>query len=137
MSVKNSNELRLFSIRGAVCCENTAESIKENVELLCKKIFSENSIDSSNSADIVNLQFTMTPDLDALNPATAFRKANLGFDLSKIPLFCSQEPVVSGMLAKVIRLMITLYLPAGTIVTGSYLNGAQVLRPDLSGEKSL
>lgn len=127
------NNLRLYSIRGAVCCENTASSVEEGVGTLCKKIFKENNIDSSNLGQIVNLQFTITPDIDALNPATAFRHADFGFDVSAVPLFCSQEPVIKGMLPRVIRLMLTLYLPEGSSIKASYINGAQALRPDISG----
>ena len=58
-------------------------------------------------------------------------------DTSAVPLFCSQEPVVRNMLPKVVRLMVTAYLPEGTAVVPSYLNGAQVLRPDLGRGSSV
>lgn len=121
---------RLYSIRGAVCTENTPDSIIENVGQLCKQLF-----DINNLAEdfIVNVQFTVTPDLDSLNPATALRRfGDLGFDSSRIPLFCSQEPVIKGMLPKVIRIMITAYMDAGTVPRTLYLNGAEALRPDLA-----
>ena len=128
------NGKRLYCIRGAVCCENTKESIQENVGLLCSRVFSENKICAE---DIVSVQFTVTPDLDALNPATAMRLSDTGIDTSHVPLMCSQEPVVRNMKPKVIRLMVTAYLPEGTSVKTSYLNGAQDLRPDLGREGSV
>lgn len=125
---------RLYCIRGAVCCENTKDSIQENVGLLCAKVFRENMISAES---LVNIQFTVTPDLDALNPATALRHYDTGVDTSAVPLFCSQEPVVRNMLPKVVRLMVTAYFPEGTAVVPSYLNGAQVLRPDLGRGSSV
>ncbi|MBO4385997.1 MAG: chorismate mutase [Treponema sp.] len=125
---------RLYCIRGAVCCENTKESIQENVGFLCSKVFAENKICAQ---DIVSVQFSVTPDLDAMNPATALRLSDTGVDTSAVPLMCSQEPVVRNMLPKVVRLMVTAYLPEGTSVVPSYLNGAQVLRPDLRRESSV
>ena len=35
--------MRLYGIRGAVCCENTVEDIKINVGEMCGKIFSDGS----------------------------------------------------------------------------------------------
>ena len=35
---------RLYAWRGAVCVENTAESITENVCLMCRELFSGNNI---------------------------------------------------------------------------------------------
>lgn len=122
-------EKKLFSIRGATCAENTVDSIKSSVGELCAKLFSQNKL---NADDIVNIQFTVTPDLDTLNPATALRKSEVGIDTSSVPLFCSQEPVIKGMLPKVIRIMITAYMDMGSKISTAYLNGAQALRPDLA-----
>ncbi len=126
----NDMSKRLYSIRGATCAENNAESITKSVGELCRSIFMDNGL---NENDIVNLQFTITDDLDALNPATALRKfGDVGLDSSKVPLFCSQEPNIKGMLPKVIRILVTAYMDEGTRTVSSYLNGAQVLRPDLA-----
>ena len=128
------NDKRLCSIRGAACSENTAESITDSVGKLCRLMFSGNKLSEN---DIVNIQFTVTPDLDALNPATALRRCgNTGLDTSVIPLFCSQEPVIRGMLPKVIRIMITAYVPEGFKRKSEYINGAEILRPDLAGIKA-
>ena len=126
------SEKRMYCIRGATCTENNKDSIIKNVGELCKAIFLSNSLKTD---DIVSVQFTVTPDLDELNPATAFRKAgDLGVDSSVIPLFCSQEPVVKGMHPMVIRVMVSAYMEQGSKPLGAYLNGAQVLRPDLASK---
>ena len=125
----NSNN-RLFCIRGAVCTENNAESIIKNVEQLFKTIIKENNI--VNEKNFVSIQFTVTPDIDELNPAAALRRGNLGIDVSHIPLFCSQEPVMKNSLQNVIRMMITVYLQEDATIQSVYLNGAEVLRPDLT-----
>lgn len=121
--------LRLYSIRGAVCAENTVEDIIEKTGLLLSSLFRENSI--SSEENIVSLIFSMTKDLDAINAASAFRKNDYGFDIKEIPLWTSQEAEVKGLLPKTIRCMINVYLPENSKITRLYLNGAEKLRPDL------
>ena len=125
---------RLFAIRGATGADNTAESIKENVCEMCLRLFSENGLSQK---DFVSIQFTVTEDLDALNPAAALRKGQDAFDVSSIPLFCSQEPEIEGMLKKVIRVMITVYMKEGSSPVNIYTGGAEVLRPDIVKENSI
>jgi chorismate mutase len=120
---------KLYAVRGAVCAENTKESIRKAVEVLCSKLFSENGISAD---DIVSIQFTMTQDLTALNPAAALRSCNCGIDVSQTALFCSSEPPIDGSLPRTIRVMVTAYLPQKTTVKHSYLGTAGSLRPDLS-----
>ena len=92
-------------------------------------LFSKNKLSAD---DIVNIQFTLTPDLDEMNPAMALRKSDTGIDTSRIPLFTSQEAVIRGMPSKVVRVMVTAYMDASTPTSPAYINGAQVLRPDLA-----
>ncbi len=126
------SEKRLYGIRGATCTENNKDSIIKNVGELCRTVFSKNGL---HTEDVVSIQFTVTPDIDELNPATALRKAgDVGLDTSSVPLFCSQEPVVKGMNPKIIRLMVTAYMENGSKPVGAYLNGADVLRPDLASK---
>lgn len=121
-------EKRLAAFRGAVCVENTAESITENVCLMCRKLFELNSIQAD---DIVSLQFTITDDITVLNPATALRKGNPGLDVSAVPLFCSQEAKIEGGMKKVVRALLTAYYEEGKGGKQNvYLNGAEKLRPD-------
>ena len=54
---------RLYGIRGAVCCGNTADEIQHAVSDMCSRLFCENGLQGE---DFVSLHFTMTGDLDAL-----------------------------------------------------------------------
>ncbi|MGP1586863.1 MAG: chorismate mutase [Treponemataceae bacterium] len=118
------NAKRLYGFRGAICAENTYDAIFENVRSMFEQLVFVNNLVEH---DMVSIQFTVTPDITALNPATALRKAGLVKD---VPLFCSQEPVFESSLKSVIRCMILAYSDnSGKAV---YLNGAQVLRPDLA-----
>lgn len=120
-------EKRLIAYRGAVCVENTAESITENVCLMCRELFSLNKIQAE---DIVSLQFTITDDITVLNPATALRKGNPGLDVSAVPLFCSQEAKIEGGMPLVVRALLTAYVDGGQERHNVYLKGAEKLRPD-------
>lgn len=120
------------AVRGAVCCENTEESIIESTAGLYSGLLSKNGIPEDR---IVSVVFTLTPDLNVCNPARALRLK--GF-CTKVPLFCCQEAFIEGMLPKVIRVLITWnadedWLKKNTAVP-LYMNGAEVLRPDLSGK---
>ena len=61
---------RLSAIRGAVTAENTKESIQVRTVKLVKEIIEANNLKLE---DFVTIQFTLTKDLDELNPATALR----------------------------------------------------------------
>ena len=122
---------RLSAIRGAVTAENTKESIQVQTVKLVKEIIEANKLKLE---DFVTIQFTLTKDLDELNPATALRlgKSELPYDLSGVPLFCSQEAYIKGGLEKVIRVLITGYFGAAKDLKYIYLDGAKVLRPDIA-----
>lgn len=125
------NEKRLAAFRGAVCVENTAESITENVCLMCRELFTRNKIKAE---DIVSLQFTITDDITVLNPATALRKGNPGLDVSQVPLFCAQEAKIDGGMPLVVRALLTAYTDESAGRQNVYLNGAEKLRPDLNAK---
>ena len=115
---------RLYGIRGAICTQDTVDDIVKNTSLLYSTILEKNNISET---DIVSIQFTTTPDLTKLNPAAALRKSGYASD---VPLFCSLEPVFENSLKNVIRCLILAYSQEkGKSV---YLNGAEVLRPDLN-----
>ena len=122
-------EKRLIAYRGAVCVENTAESITENVCLMCRELFSLNKIQAE---DIVSLQFTITDDITVLNPATALRRGDCGLDITQVPLFCSQEAKIDGGMKFVVRALLTAYNDKYIERRNVYLNGAEKLRPDFS-----
>ncbi|WP_407425637.1 chorismate mutase [Treponema sp.] len=119
---------RLFAIRGATGSENDSESIRKNVCQMCLKLFSENHLTQK---DFVSIQFTITEDLNVLNPAAALRKGQSEFDVSTIPLFCSQEPKITGSPEKMIRILVTAYMPEQSVPVPVYINGGEKLRPDL------
>ena len=120
---------KLAAFRGAICVENTVESITENVCLMCRELFSGNNIKAE---DIVSLQFSITDDITVLNPATALRKGNPGLDVSAVPLFCCQEAKIDGGMKKVVRALLTAYVYECQERHNVYLNGAEKLRPDFS-----
>ncbi len=121
--VPMKNSERLYAVRGAVCCDNTDESIAARIPELYRTIIENNAIDEEK---IVSIQFSVNRELTALNPATALRRAGCAGDL---PLFCTAEPYIDGYLENVIRILVTFY---GSAMPASiYLHGAEVLRPDL------
>lgn len=122
---------RLSAIRGAVTAENTKESIQAQTVRLVKEIIEQNNLKLK---DCVTIQFSLTRDLDELNPATALRlgKDELPYDLSSVPLFCTQEAYIKGGLEKVIRVLISGYFKNPKNHKFVYLDGAKVLRPDIA-----
>lgn len=121
---------RLSAVRGAVTAENTKESIQSQTVRVVKEIIEANNLKLE---DFVTIQFSLTKDLDVLNPATALRlgKDDLPYDLSSVPLFCIQEAYIQGGLEKVIRVLITGYFGEQKSLRFAYLDGAKVLRTDL------
>jgi len=115
---------RLYALRGAVCCENTQQDICEQIALMYNELLSLNKLDER---DIVSLIFSVTDDLDAINPCTALRKSSLAADLA---LFSAREPQTQNSLERTVRLLVHCYLEEGSNVRHVYRNGAEVLRPD-------
>lgn len=121
--------MRLYGIRGATGAENSKESIISNVQQMCSTIFLKNKLKENN---IVSIQFTITKDLTAMNPAAALRKGgDCGIDVSKVPLFCSAEPEIDGSPEKMIRVLVTSYADENAEIHHVYINGGEKLRPDL------
>ncbi len=120
---------RLYGIRGAVCTENKPDALKEAVCTLMRELFEKNGIEDEEN--IVSVQFTVTSDLDCLNPAAALRQGGM---CTRTPLFCAAEPHIEGALPKTVRVLITAYLTvcdADKKPVHIYLGEAQKLRPDL------
>ncbi|MBR4448895.1 MAG: chorismate mutase [Treponema sp.] len=121
--------MRLFGIRGATGAENTKESVIQNVGQMFSRLAEENNLKSE---DIVSIQFTITADLNQMNPAAALRRGNPPIDVLRVPLFCSQEPEIEGSPEKMIRVLITTYLEDDAKVVPVYINGGEKLRPDFA-----
>ncbi|MCR4579758.1 MAG: chorismate mutase [Treponema sp.] len=119
------------AIRGAITCDNTKESITDNVCLMCNEIIQQNNL---TAADIISIQFSITKDLTVLNPATALRKGNMRIDVSDIALFCTQEAYIDGGIPFVVRVLVHTYMDQFANKKNVYLNGAEKLRPDYSGK---
>ena len=118
---------KLVGIRGATCCDNTKEEITKYVCQMCNEIMEKNDFTPDK---IVSVQFTMTKDLNVLNPATALRTGPMKYDMSGVPLFCSQEPEIAGGMEYVIRVLFLVYKQDFCTRHNVYINGAERLRPD-------
>ncbi|MCM1289976.1 MAG: chorismate mutase [Corallococcus sp.] len=113
-------------VRGAVCAQNTAESISQNASRLIGEILSRNRLENKNVSAIF---FTVTRDLDAANPATAVRRE---FCMDNVAFMCSQEMSVVGMLPFCIRAAVFAETEQSSTLIPVYLGDAAILRPDLS-----
>lgn len=120
---------RIQSIRGAIdVTENSIDAISSATTKLIKEILEKNSIKED---DIVNIMFTITDDLDAINPATVIRKT---LNLTTAPMLCSQEMKIQGAMPKVIRTLVQTYTSLNkNQIKHIYLEKAESLRPDLAG----
>jgi chorismate mutase len=115
---------RLFALRGATRCDNEAEDITEQVGRLYDELLALNRLAEP---DIVSIIFSVTADLDALNPAAALRRYGRAGEAS---LFALQEAASRGSLERTVRVIIHCYLEEGAALRHVYRNGAEVLRPD-------
>jgi chorismate mutase len=118
-------------IRGAItAAENSPAAIVSASERLLTAMIEANRV---KAMDIAAVFFTTTTDLDAEFPAAAARA--LGWN--KVPLLCSHEMGVPGRLASCIRILMLVNTDATqAAVKHVYLEGATVLRPDLTGEEN-
>jgi chorismate mutase len=116
---------RLFAVRGAAQAQaNEAGAILSVTEELMRELIDRNDLAAE---AMVSCLFTTTEDLDAEFPAVAAR--NLGLD--SVPLLCAREIGVPGAMARVIRVMVHFYAPAGHVPAHVYLGEAKKLRADL------
>jgi len=116
---------RLYALRGAVQCENTADDMRRQIGQMYDELLSLNSLKDE---DIVSIIFSVTRDLDAINPCTALRK--YGRACGDEALFSAQEPECENSLARSVRVIIHCYMEEGAKVRHVYRNGAEVLRKD-------
>lgn len=119
--------MKIQAVRGAVqIVSNNASEILRGTQSMMQTLIEGNHIEERH---IVSVQFSVTSDLTAANPATAFRQ--LGYN--KTALFCCQEPSIDGAMPRVIRVLVTAYVEEGIRLQACYINGAEKLRPDLPG----
>ena len=118
----------IVSIRGAITVkENSIKEIKDSTIKLLNEVLMQNNIDKEK---IINIIFTVTDDLDVLNPATAAREEA---KIDSVPMLCVQEMKVRNGLPKCIRVMAQVYSNSRKDqIKHIYLGEAANLRPDLA-----
>ena len=116
---------KLFGLRGATQCENSIQDVSKQVIAMYDEILGSNKLDEK---DIVSIMFSVTGDIDVINPCTALRKG--GRAGGNLALFSACEPNIQGSLERTIRILIHCYLEEGSVVNHIYQNGAEILRPD-------
>jgi chorismate mutase len=116
----------LRALRGAFCCKNDEDDIIRKTASCYDRLLEKNALAEE---DIVSLLFSVTPDIDALNPAAALRRSGRG---GRLALFVQQEPVFRGSLERVIRLLVHCRLDEGKTPRHVYQDGAEILRPERS-----
>jgi chorismate mutase len=115
-------------IRGAITVARDEPSlILDATERLLREIVDANAFSPE---DVASALFTVTPDLISEFPAAAARR--MGWTL--VPLLNFTEIGVPGRLERCIRVLIHVNTKTGQDeIRHVYLEGARVLRPDLSG----
>lgn len=117
----------IYAIRGATTVEaDFPVEIDEAVKELYEEILKENNLTED---EIAFIHFSQTSDLKTRNSAAALRKAGYA---SNVPLFCTQEAEISGMMPKVIRVLILVNHKREKEVVMIYQNRAKALRPDIT-----
>ncbi|MFM1779224.1 MAG: chorismate mutase [Actinomycetota bacterium] len=115
------------AFRGAIQLDTDERShLLQSTAELVTKVMHANNLDS---ADLISIWFSATPDITSEFPALAARELGLG----DVPLMCAVEMDVKGAMPRVIRLM----MHANTNLTRGeiqhiYLRGAVNLRRDLA-----
>ena len=80
----------MICIRGAITVEqNDKQQILQATKNMLQNIIEQNQLELS---DIIQIQFTMTKDLDAVYPAVAAREMGI----TETALMCMQELYVKG-----------------------------------------
>lgn len=116
----------IAAVRGAIQVRtNRAEDIRDATARLLGALLAVNRFTRD---QIVSAVFTATPDLDADFPAHAARR--LGW--TDVPLLGAVEIGVPGALPRVVRVLLTVRdVPRKVRLEPVYLDGAELLRPDL------
>ena len=117
-------EQRLFALRGATQCLNTKDDIRKNTTAMYDELLKKNKLSET---DLVSVTFSVTGDLDAINPAAALRQDGRAGEAA---LFVVQEAQFANSLERVIRVLIHCYLDDNAVPVHVYRNGAEILRPD-------
>ena len=119
---------RLRGIRGATTvANNERQAIRAATEELLGEIITRNEIDPQ---EVASVWFTTTQDLNAEFPAVVARER---FNWTHAALMCAHEMEVPGALPSCLRILVHVNTNRRQDeVEHVYLNGATVLRKDLS-----
>lgn len=114
------------AIRGAITVENnTKEEILGATRELLEEMIKANNIEHDS---LIQMIFTLTPDLDAVFPAVCAREMGYG----DVPLMCMSEINVEGALKKCVRILVQINCDKKLEdINHIYLKEAKKLRPDL------
>lgn len=116
---------RVRAVRGAIVVpEDTPEAVLGATERLLVDLLARNALAHD---DLISVVFTATADLRSAFPAEAARRMGL----ADVPLLCAREIEVPGALARVVRVLAHVETDRDRL-TPAYLDGAEVLRDDLS-----
>ncbi len=113
-------------IRGAICVENTVESIKKQTLKLFDEIVRVNNLIET---DVEAVFFTITKDIDVCYPAKFLRESYP--QLKNVAFMCTQEMNVVDSLPQCIRICVGVTGKNQANVIHCYLDGTESLRPDL------
>ncbi len=117
-----------YALRGATTVtEDSPLLIIEAVKEMFEKLLEVNNLTED---ELAYIHFSETADLRSMNAASALRKGGHG---SSVPLFCTQEADIEGMLGKCIRVLVLVNHGEITPPRMVYLNGASGLRKDIKG----
>lgn len=119
--------MKVRGIRGAITVDaDDPEAIVRAAQRLLREMVAQNAVDLD---DIASVLFSLTPDLRAAFPALGARE--MGW--IHVPMLHFTEIDVPGALARVVRVLMHVNTSrAQQDVEHVYLEGARVLRPDLS-----
>jgi chorismate mutase len=120
----------MICVRGATTTEkNERNDILQATKEMLECIIVKNELEL---CDIIQIQFTMTKDLDAVYPAVAAREIGI----TEAALMCTQELYVVGSLKKCIRCAVLCDVDKKQKQANHiYLQNAKALRPDLTNKE--
>jgi chorismate mutase len=130
VSEGDTQRWRVRGVRGAITVESDdAAAILAATKKLLAEMIARNTVDTE---DIASVLFSLTPDLRAAFPALGARE--MGW--VDVPMLHFTEIAVPGSLGRCIRILMHVNTSLSQReLEHVYLDGAAVLRPDLSSAK--
>lgn len=124
----------IVAVRGAISVEtDTPEAIQAAMHAMMQELAERNGwFDQNSPCRVASLSISVTADLQSRSPASALRSTLSVWN--EIPLFCAQEPQITGMMPRVIRVLVQAQWLTSACPTPVpiYLGEAVNLRPDLA-----